>query len=109
LNEQCSVQRITGLAQFRLPFTQVISTHNVGMSEAKKFCPTCQANTMEPVEGILLTKEEYDRVEDGRFVFQGKLTAYRCPVCSTMSYYPARLGAWQMSLRPVGTKPGLQL
>ena len=81
------------------------------MSEDKKLCPTCKANTMEPVEGILLTKEEYDRVEDGRFVFQGKLTAYRCPVCSTMSYYPARLASYnrleacQMSLRPVATKP----
>jgi hypothetical protein len=60
----------------------------VGMINERKFCPTCKAFTMEPADGMPLTKEEYDRVEVGPLVFQGKLKIYQCPVCTYVLYEP---------------------
>jgi hypothetical protein len=58
------------------------------MSEEKKFCPACKAMTMEPAEGILLTEEEYERVEPGPLVFEGRMTPFQCPVCKMVRFEP---------------------
>jgi hypothetical protein len=64
----------------------------VGMSDDKKFCPACKAFTMEPAEGILLTPEEFNRLEPGPLVFEGRMTPFKCPVCSFIGYEPVSGG-----------------
>jgi hypothetical protein len=51
------------------------------ITEVKRFCPRCKAWTMEPAEGILMTKDDFTRVEPGPLAFEERLTAYRCPIC----------------------------
>jgi hypothetical protein len=41
---------------------------------------------MEPAEGILLTPEEFKRVEPGPLVFEGRITPFKIPVCSFIGY-----------------------
>jgi hypothetical protein len=43
---------------------------------------------MEPAEGILLTKEEFEGITTGPLTFAGGLTPYKCPVCSFTMYEP---------------------
>ena len=57
------------------------------LNENKTFCPKCKALTMEPAEGILLTKEEFEGVATA-LTFAGRLTPYKCPVCSFTIYEP---------------------
>jgi rubrerythrin len=57
-------------------------------TDEKRFCPTCKAKTMEPAEGILLTQEEYDRVEPGPLTFAGRMTPFQCPICKHVGYEP---------------------
>jgi hypothetical protein len=64
----------------------VFQAHNVGMNEGKRFCPKRKAWTMEPAEGILMTKEEFTRVEPGPLAYEGRLTPYHCPICSHVRY-----------------------
>jgi hypothetical protein len=47
------------------------------MSVGKKFCPKCKAWNMELAEGIVLTKQEFTRVEPVPLAFEGRLTPYR--------------------------------
>jgi hypothetical protein len=58
------------------------------MSEDKKFCPKCKAMTMEPAAGILISQEEFERVEPGPLVSEGRLTPYQCPVCKHLAFIP---------------------
>jgi hypothetical protein len=48
----------------------------VRMSEGKRFCPKCKAWTMEPAD------------EPVPLVFKGKMTPYKCSVCSHVLYEP---------------------
>jgi hypothetical protein len=57
------------------------------MSEGKRFCPRCKAWTMEPAEGILVSPEEYERVEPGPpLIFDGFITPYHCPICKHLGF-----------------------
>jgi len=49
-------------------------------------CPKCNTPTME--EGIVLTKEEYVRVEDGPFLFKDKLRGFSCSACGFNKFVP---------------------
>jgi hypothetical protein len=42
------------------------------LNENKTFCPRCKALTMEPAEGILVTKE----IATGPLTFAGRLAPY---------------------------------
>ena len=54
------------------------------LNENKTFCPRCKALTMEPAEGILVTKE----IATGPLTFAGRLAPHKCPVCSFTMYEP---------------------
>jgi hypothetical protein len=59
------------------------------MNEGKRLCPICKAWTMEPAEGILVSPEEYERVEPGPpLIFEGRIAPYHCPVCKHIGFEP---------------------